>query len=92
MLNNIYWLIPEIYLSLIIITLLVFFVIYSKINKNLNQNLKFIFLINYSLFICFLLYTYQLYLNINLQISLNILNLTPLIIFIKLILCLVIYT
>lgn len=88
MLINIYWLIPEVFLSLSLIFLLIFGVIYSKLNQQKSQYLKFIWLNNFILFITAYLYVEQLSLTPNLQISFQFLNITPINLLIKIILCL----
>lgn len=87
MLTNIYWLTPEIFLSFNIINLLLFALIYSKLNKNITQQLKFIWLSIYILIITILLYLEQLNITENITISYNILLITPLTTLIKTILC-----
>ena len=88
MLTNIYWLLPEIFLSVSLTILLIFGTVCTKLNNYFAQTFK---LITISIFTCLILsliYINQLILYTNIHLSLDLILITPLSILIKLILCL----
>lgn len=87
MLTNLYWLCPEINLSIGLVLLLVFNTIYVKLNNEYAQHIKFIWLSIFLLLITSYMYLDQLFLTQPVVISLSLLNSSPLCVFIKLIVC-----
>lgn len=88
MLTNIYWITPEIFVIFNITNFLIFALIYNKLNKEITQQLKLIWLAIYILIILTILFFEQINIYETIQISLNIFTITPLSTLIKIILTL----